>query len=255
MNISVLMGRSLLLTALCSGSVLAADLSMCMDPRFATRPELSGFKKLMYDAAQRVGYTIKIAPVLWDECHEGVQAGKYDGAIPSSYNEERASYMYYPSDAATNSNSPWAVARLDYVVVTATESNYSYKGDPKTIPQPAMVPTGHEVLVGRILKLNPTMKVLDVEANDKRNLSRLLRGEPGSVIMIKDYAEVLLQRSMYKGRVHYADKPIFTVTYFMPFSKQQTAVPKEQMQKIWDMIATLRKDPKWLEANMPKDED
>lgn len=233
----------------------AKDLSMCMDPRFATRAELSGFKNLMFDAAQRAGYNIKITPVLWDECHEGVQSGKYLGAIPSSYNDERNEYMYYPSDAATNLNSPWAVAKLDYVVVTSADTKYQYDGNPKSIPQPAMVPTGHEVLVGRLLKLNPKLQVLDTEANDKRNLARLLRGEQGSVIMIKDYAEVLLKRNLYKGRVQYGEKPIFTVTYFMPFAKKQKEITTDGMTKIWTNIAILKKDPVWLQANMPKDED
>lgn len=185
----------------------AKDLTMCMDPRFATRAELSGFKKLMFDAAQRVGYTIKLVPVLWDECQEGVQDGKYGGAIPASYNEDRNEYMYYPSDAASNPNSPWSVAKLDYVVVTTIDSKYQYDGNPKSIPQPAMVPTGHEVLVARLIKLNPMLKVMDTESNDKRNLSHLLRGDKGSVIMIKDYAEVLLQRSMYKDKLQFSDMP------------------------------------------------
>ena len=235
--------------------VYAKDLSMCMDPRFATRAELSGFKKLMFDAAQRSGYTITISPVLWDQCQEDVQSGKYIGAIPASYNDERNGYMYYPSDATTNLNSTWAVAKLDYVVVTPISMKYKYDGNPQSIPQPAMVPTGHEVLVARLLKLNPSLKVLDTEANDKRNLARLVRGDKGSVIMIKDYAEVLMQRSMYKERLQFDAKPVFTVTYFMPFARKQTEISVQDIQKIWGNIALLKKDPKWLKANMPQDDE
>jgi hypothetical protein len=147
------------------------------------------------------------------------------------------------------------VAKLDYVVVTPISMKYKYDGNPQSIPQPAMVPTGHEVLVARLLKLNPTLKVLDTEANDKRNLARLVRGDKGSVIMIKDYAEVLMQRSMYKERLQFDAKPVFTVTYFMPFARKQTEISVQDIQKIWGNIALLKKDPKWLKANMPQDDE
>lgn len=246
-------GRFLLafvLTGLMTSAMVAQarDLTMCIDPRFAKRGELKIYSNLMYTATQMAGHQLNLVPMNWEECQETVRGGKYDGAIPASYNADRAEYMVYPADAGKNPDSKWSIARLNYVVITQASSTFQYNGDPKAIPQPIMLPEGYSV-INDLRKIDKNLEVKEIGADDKTNLVRLLHGEKGSVVMMDSYADTLLDRSMFKGKLKVAGKPVFSKTYFMPFSRS-ASIPQAEMEKIWDKIAKLRSDSKWMRDNM-----
>ena len=160
----------------------ARELTMCIDPRFAKQGELKVYSNMMYTATQMAGHHLNLVPMNWEECQETVRSGKYDGAIPASYNADRAEYMIYPADAAKNPDSKESVARLNYVIVIPVGVNYQYEGNPKTIPAPIMLPEGYSV-VNDIRKIDATLQVKEMGADDKTNLVRLLH-EKGSVVMM-----------------------------------------------------------------------
>lgn len=222
----------------------AKEITMCIDPRFAKQSELKLYMFMMMTAVQNAGHQLTLVPMNWDECQETVRSGKYDGAVPASYNTDRAEYMVYPADAGKNPDSKWSLARINYVVVTPAELNYQYNGDPKTIPQPVMVPEGYSI-VHDLGKIAPTLQVKELGSDDKGNLVRLLHGEKGSVVMMDTYAEVLLERTMFRNKLKATTRGVLSKTYFMPFSRTSSLTPT-QIQKIWDNIAVLKSDTKWM---------
>ncbi len=224
----------------------ARELTMCIDPRFTKQGELKVYSNMMYTATQMAGHHLNLIPMNWEECQETVRSGKYDGAIPASYNADRAEYMIYPADAGKNPDSKGSVARLNYVIVTPIGLNYQYNGDPKTIPQPIMLPEGYSV-INDMRKIDPSLQLKEIGADDKTNLVRLLH-EKGSVVMMDTYADILLERSMFKGKLKSASKPIFSKTYYMPFSRS-TNFPQAEMDKIWGKIYELKTDAKWMREN------
>jgi len=230
----------------------ARELTMCIDPRFAKQGELKVYSNIMYTATQMAGHHLNLVPMNWEECQETVRSGKYDGAIPASYNADRAEYMIYPADAAKNPDSKESVARLNYVIVTPMGSNFQYNGDPKTIPAPIMLPEGYSV-INDLRKIDATLQLKEVGADDKTNLVRLLH-EKGSVVMMGTYAETLLERSMFKGKLKIASKPVFSKTYFMPFSRS-ASVPQAEIDKIWQKISVLKNDKKWMSDNIAANKD
>jgi hypothetical protein len=225
----------------------ARDLTMCIDPRFSKQGELKVFSHMMYTATQMAGHSLNLVPMNWEECQETVRGGKYDGAIPASYNTDRAEYMVFPSDAGKNPDSKWAVGRLNYVIITPAAINYQYNGDPKTIPQPVLIPEGYSV-INDLRKIAPSLNIKEIGTDDKTNLVRLLNGsEKGSVVMMDSYADTLLARSLFKGKLK-PSKAVFSKTYYMPFSRS-AAIPQADIQKIWDKIAQLKNDAKWMRDN------
>lgn len=231
-----------------SASVEAREINMCIDPRFAKPGELKVFSNLMYTATQMAGHQLNLYPMNWEECQETVRGGKYDGAIPASYNADRAEYMIYPADANKNPDSKWSVARLNYVIIIPAGLNYQYNGDPKTIPQPIMLPEGYSV-VNDLRKIDKSLQLKEIGSDDKTNLVRLLHGEKGSVVMMDSYADTLLDRSMFKGKLKVGGKAVFSKTYYMPFSRS-ASIPQAEIDKIWDKISVLKADAKWMKENI-----
>lgn len=225
----------------------AREITMCIDPRFTKQGELKVFSSMMYTATQMAGHNLNLVPMNWEECQETVRGGKYDGAIPASYNADRAEYMVFPNDAAKNPDSKWSVGRLNYVVVAPSSANYQYNGDPKTIPQPILIPEGYSV-INDLRKIDPSLKIKEIGTDDKTNLVRLLNGsEKGSVVMMDSYADTLLDRSLFKGKLK-ASKAVFSKTYYMPFSRS-ASLPQAEINKIWDKIFALKSDAKWMKDN------
>ena len=146
----------------------ARELTMCIDPRFAKQGELKVYSNMMYTATQMAGHHLNLVPMNWEECQETVRSGKYDGAIPASYNADRAEYMIYPADAAKNPDSKESVARLNYVIVIPVGVNYQYEGNPKTIPAPIMLPEGYSV-VNDIRKIDATLQVKEMGADERQS--------------------------------------------------------------------------------------
>lgn len=238
----------LALMTLASVHVDAREINMCIDPRFAKPGELKVFSNLMFTATQMAGHQLNLYPMNWEECQETVRGGKFDGAIPASYNADRAEYMIYPPDAAKNPDSKWSVARLNYVIIIPAGVNYQYNGDPKTIPQPILVPEGYSV-VNDLRKIDKSLQIKELGSDDKTNLVRLLHGEKGSVVMMDTYSDTLLERSMFKSKLKQGGKAVFSKTYYMPFSRS-ASIPQAEIEKIWEKLSVLKADTKWMKDQM-----
>lgn len=224
-------------------STWAADLNVCVDPRFVKQDFLKIFVDMMSEATERAGHHLRLNPMDWENCQEQTKAGKFDGAVPASFNAERADYMMYPADAAANPNSLQALVKVDYVIVTPATKSFSYNGNPKTIPQPIMIPEGYSV-VKDLMKMDSSLDVIEQGSDDRQNLRKLIFQGNGSVVMMKGYAESLMELRVFKGKLAISPA-ILNKTYYMPFSKN-ASIPLEQMNKIWRQFTMLNHDKNWL---------
>lgn len=134
------------------------------------------------------------------------------------------------------------MAKLDYALITSATSTYVYDGDIKTVPQPILVPEGY-VLAKEIAKLDNSLVVKSVGADDYDNFVRLTRGEKGSVIALKQYAKKVLQKSQFRKTLKLSKKTVFAKTFFMAFSKK--SLSQDEVMKMWKQIPLIKKSPEW----------
>lgn len=260
-NVRWLMGGMLLVSLGGWTSVAVAEkapktpLKMCVDSSdwrpfvYSEGGQIVGvYADLMRDAAKSAGYKLELKPVPWESCLKLTQRGVFEGAVPASFKPERAEFMQYPDDAATNKDSKWALGKADYVLLVLNDNPYEYRGDAKTIPQPVYVPKGYSV--GDDLR-KQGLNVNSSASYDEINLYRMMMSGSGSAVVAGVAADVILEKDLYKGKFHVSETPVSTKTYFMPFAKE-SHLPAADVQKIWDQIARLRADRAWMRATMAK---
>ncbi len=237
-----LFASSLGVALLLSNVAYSREFNVCLNPRFTKDPMLHSYIDLMNMAAAKVGNTLNAVPMNWEDCQEMVKAGQFDGAMPAIWNDKRAEFLYMPEDAGTNLDTPYALAKLDYALITSATSKYVYDGDIKTVPQPILVPEGY-VLAKEIAKLDSSLVVKSIGADDYDNFVRLTRGEQGSVIALKQYAKKVLQKSQFRNTLKLSKKTVFAKTFFMAFSKK--SVSQDEVLKMWKQIPLIKKSPEW----------
>ena len=62
-------------------------------------------------------------PTTWSGCLNRAKAGSVDAVATAAYMDERALYMYYPSDALNNDKSSWRITQVQYKVITSLLDN------------------------------------------------------------------------------------------------------------------------------------
>lgn len=230
----------------------AKEINMCIDPRFAQQEALTIYTKMMIEATKRAGHTLKVFPTNWEDCQEKVKKNVFEGAIPASYNDERASYMQYPADANTNSDSTQALVKINYVAVTPVDKKYEFNGNFKSIPQPILIPEGYSVIKD-LQKKESSLNVDERGNSDRKNIRTMLMKNEGSVVMMASQARQLLESPLLKNRIAIS-KYILSKTYYMPFSKNSTLTP-EQINQIWQQFALIWKDTEWMKTHQPIEKD
>lgn len=247
---------------LISQPLLAADakknMTLCVDNNdwkpfaFMEKGKVAGvFVDLMKAGASKAGYRVMFKPMPWDVCLKQVQEGNLDGAVPASYKPERAEFMQYPEDAATNKESKWSLGKADYVVLVKAagkDGSYEYNGDVKTLPQPVFIPRGYSVaddIKKQGLQVNTSARY------DEVNLYQLLQSSGGSAVAAGVAVDAVMDSKFFKGKFRISKEPFTTKTYFMPISKA-TKIPQTDVQKIWDEIANLRADNSWMRKTITK---
>lgn len=197
-------------------------------------------------ALKEAGYEPVYKPMPWKQCLKEAKIGLVDAIATVSYKEDRAGFLDYPKDAASteaNAKSKERVTQVEYVVVTpavnarGNRDNYSYQGDIKTIPTPVRIPAGYSIvdtleLAGLKVEENPSSIV---------NFKKLIKERNGSVIDLNDVTKHLSTQAEFSGKLKVSDKPIFSKSYFLAFTKKGN-VKEGSQKKIWAEIAKLRDD-------------
>ncbi len=233
-------------------------IKMCVDNNdwkpfaFISKGKVQGiFIDLMQSGAEKAGYKVRFKAMPWDVCLNQVKTGNMDGAEPSSYKADRAEYMIYPEDAATNQDSKWAVGKADYVVlvkISNKDGNYEYDGNPQSLPQPVYIPRSYSV-ADDLKKLG--IKTSTNARYDEVNLYQLLQSNEGSAIAAGVAVNAILENKFFANKFRVSRQAYTTKTYFMPFSKT-SKIPKEDIQKIWDEVAKLHADSAWMRKTIAK---
>lgn len=197
-------------------------------------------------ALKEAGYEPIYKPMPWKQCLKEAKIGLVDAIATVSYKEDRSNFLDFPKDAATqepDAKSKERVTQVEYVVVTpaldarGNRDTYSYQGDIKTIPNPVRIPAGYSIvdtleLAGLKVEENPSSIV---------NFKKLVKEKKGSVIDLNDVTKHLNTQAEFSGKLKVSDKPIFSKSYFLAFTKKGN-VKEDSQKKIWAEIAKVRED-------------
>lgn len=189
-------------------------------------------------ALTNLGHEARIQPLPWLRCLQEAEKGLVDGIATSSYKPDRAEYLRFPENAATEARHPLAVSQVEYVVVTTTGDSYEFNGDVKTLPTPIRAPRGYSV-VDDLTKEGLTVD--SGASGDENNLMKLMRDKQGVVVTIPDVLQIFLKRPQFEGKLKISEKPLTSKSYFFPISKK-SALSDDQIKQIWDEISKVRQD-------------
>ncbi len=192
-------------------------------------------------ALKGLGYVVDIKARPWRRCLLELESGDVEAIFPASFKENRAVFAHYPADAATSRRSEWRMNQVEHVLVTRPGEDYEFDGDYRTIPQPVNIGVG--------AGFGDTLDEMGL--NVQRNVS--IRGSIGMLILNRTnsvvtnpiIAEEINSNGEFAGKLYIHEKPLRSKSYFLIFSKKGK-LPKFERQRIWDAIATVRKDRKWM---------
>ena len=239
-----------LVSAVLSSSVFAGGtINICSDKNlwypftFVEEGKAVGLQiDIISKALSNLDYSVNYKPLPWKRCLASAKDGDFDAIATASYKDKRAVFLEYPNDASTAKKSVQRVLQVEYVVVTASDSGYTYAGDVKTIPTPVRVPRGYSI--GDDLK-KQGLKVDDGAAGDENNIKKMLRRGDGSVVTLPKRVELLSKQDVYKGKLSVSDTPVKSKSYYLPFSKK-SKITKADQEKIWAEIANVRNDLEFM---------
>lgn len=176
-------------------------------------------------ALHSLGITPEYKPTTWSSCLDRAKAGRVDAVATAAYMDERALYMYYPSDATDSNRSSWRVSQVEYKVITSLldkegrANAYQFDGNIKHIPEPIRVPTGyfivHDFQKAR-LKVQESTTSLE-------NFQSLLKDKTGSVVDLAEVAEQLSLNPAFSHQFYIDPKPLVIKSYYLAFSKKWTS--------------------------------
>lgn len=194
-------------------------------------------------ALQKLGYEPLFTPMPWTDCLNLAKAGKIDAVATSSYKEDRAAYLNFPSGAAVDKKSPSRVSQVDYRVITSTfnkdgtQSNYQFNGVLTTIPEPVRVTTGYSI----IADLQKEGVTVQEGKNSLQNFKNLITEKTGSVIDLEEAAVYLDSQKEFKGKLTIQPHSLTSKSYYLAFTKDGS-ISLEDAKRIWKEIATVRDD-------------
>lgn len=194
-------------------------------------------------ALKSLGIEPRYEPTTWSGCLNRAKAGSVDAVATAAYMDERALYMYYPSDALNNDKSPWRITQVEYKVITSLLDNngnvnhYQFDGNIKNVPEPARVPSGyfivHDLQKAR-LKVKEGQNSLD-------DFQSLLKDRTGSVVDLAEVAEQLGLQPQFANQFYIHPQPLVVKSYYLAFSKGGN-LNLAQAQKVWDAIEQVREN-------------
>jgi len=230
--------------------VLPQSFTICTDTNFQFPFSFMKNKKPIglhidiIDAALRsLNIEPRYEPTTWSGCLNRAKAGSVDAVATAAYMDERALYMYYPSDAINNNKSSWRITQVQYKVITSLLDNngnvnhYQFDGKINNVPEPVRVPTGyfivHDLQKARV-KVKEGQNSLD-------DFQSLLKERTGSVVDLAEVAEQLGLQPQFANQFYIHPQPLVIKSYYLAFAKRGH-LSLAQAQKVWDAIAKVRED-------------
>ena len=228
--------------------VLAENINVCIDDDWFPYT----FKKdgkavgvhvdIVRKATEDLGDTVDLQPLPWKRCLKLGQLGKVDAVMSASYKDKRAAYAYYPNDVKTAKKSKGRIDQVEYVLVTRHNDPYEFNGDWSTIPQPVGVGGLGSSITGTLEK-----KGLHVTENNTKTgvLSMLVIKRVNAVSLNPIQANYFNTTGEFKGKLKINNTPLKSKSYHIIFSKK-SALSQEKREQIWESLATVRSDNKFM---------
>jgi len=180
-------------------------------------------------------HEIQFVALPWKRCLQQAQNGKYDGIAGVSFQNKRAKYLNYPSDINNLKTSSFQLSQVEYVIVTMSDTRFEYRGDAREIPSPLRSPFGFSIGV----ELEKQGLIVDNAAlSDEANILKLRRDQSGSVILIREMANLLVANHP-DLLIH--KLPLKSKSYFLAFSKK-SKLTSEQKKQFWRAGKVIRED-------------
>lgn len=201
------------------------------------------FVDIVEEAGDRLGLKVRVRPVDWGRCMEHVREGTVDAVLGISYVADRTSFLQYPMNGS-EIDTRYSLSTLDDAVVTLQSQNYEYDGNPHSLPQPVRIPNGY-ALVDTMRALN--IEVDDSSQGDQANLIKLSTERNGSVIMLRQLAEVLADREYFDSQLHVSERAYTSVDFYLAFSVEAGLSP-ELRQAVWNAVRDIREDEELIRS-------
>ncbi len=231
----------------------AERLTLCADQTWYPFTFLDSYKAsgifvdIAKATAEKMNLRIRIRAIDWGKCKEYAASGKVDGILGASFNPDRAKFMDYPMKGS-EPDSSFSLSHLEYVAVTTKAQNYQYNGKPSSIPQPVRVPEGFSIV--KDLQAEG-LKVDDSARGDQANLISLAKDKNGSVVMLRELANVLVNKDFFEDQLVISTTPYKSKFYFSTFSKK-SEFDASKRQVFWDKMSEVRKDRKLVDSFINK---
>lgn len=191
-----------------------------------------------------LNYRVTFYPKPWKRSLEDIKNGEYDAIVSASYKPDRAQYLIYPEDAATSPKSRYRITQVEYVVITNQNDGYLFNGDVKTLPQPVRAPLGYSIAADLKSAGAEVLEVPDITAC----IVQLVNSGRGSFVSPPENALRLELDTRFKGKLKIHPDPIGSKSYFMAFAKTNQKLSLETIKAVWDEIAKLREDNRFMDA-------
>ncbi len=221
--------------------VLSKTLTVCMDEDWFPYTFLKDKKPIgihadiITKAFRSLEYTLEIMDKPWKRCLLELEKGRVEAIFPASYKHKRATFAYYPPNAAVEKKSKWRLAQIEHVLVTRKGESYEFDGDLSKIPQPIGVGMGGAIgdtLDEKGLKTSRA-------ASSQAIIGMLALKRTNSVVMNPFLAEDFNTNGEYAGKFKIHELPLRTQSYFLIFSKKWE-LPEAERKRIWEAIALVR---------------
>lgn len=191
-------------------------------------------------AQKKLKQPIQIEPLPWKRCLRDVSLGLKDGAIDASFNEERASYAYFPGTAQGKLD---ISRRLRYGVyalyrVRGTKADWDGKRF-LNLSGPVLIQLGYSV--GQdINKLG--IATDDTPGSAELVLRKLLAGRSQLAALTSEEGDHLLQSQEFAEKIERLPLAIVEKPYFLIINKGVYHAHPARIEQLWTTLAKLREE-------------
>lgn len=233
----------LLLTSFTPGVQAADTVHLCQDEIEETpwrTLDNNGLNLTMLRMVEkRVGQKFLIENLSWKRCLLMVQEGAMDGAIASSYREERRQMGAFP--AMPDGQMPDRHRRMSgetYFFYTLKNSSFAWDGNTIAGAQlPVAVQMGYSA-VARLQEKG--VRVDDRERRPENLLRKVLAGLDSAAVLAQGEGERLLRDPRFAGKLVKQPIALYQTDGYLLLSHSFVARNPQHAQNIWNGIAAVR---------------
>ena len=223
---------------LCAG---AATLLLCVDSNpWApyTFPDRDGsVQRLLREAAQRTGQTLRFVARPWTRCEREVELGQLQGAVGASATPQALKRLAFPRRGPLV-DTRRALVTATMVLLRRSDSAVQWDGQRVTgLQGPVLYIMGYDDIEHRLQALGlPT----DGGGQDNEvNARKLLAQRGGLMVTYEHDAQLLLQRPEFAGALEQLPQPLGQDHYYLALNPAFYQQHQAEMERLWDAVRRL----------------